>query len=114
MMKPVRMVCVCVCVCVFVCVCVSVCVCAVPKLKPESITLHHSSDPIEVVSSFEYLGSTISEDYSLNAEVEAHISKASRAFNSLSRVLWYQRRGKRQTKIRLFNSVIVSVLMYGL
>ena len=32
---------------------------------PESITLHPNSDPIEVVSSFEYLGSTMSDDCSL-------------------------------------------------
>ena len=61
--------------------------------KPESVTqLHPNSDPInrEVVSSFEYLGSTMSVDCSLNAEVGAHISKASRAFSSFNRVLWYQ------------------------
>ena len=82
--------------------------------EPEPITLHIRSDPIKVVSSFEYLGSTMSDDCSLTAEVETRISKASKAFSSLSRVLWYQRMVKRQTKIRLFNSVIVPVLMYGL
>ena len=82
--------------------------------KPEPITLHPNSDPVEVVSTFEYLGSTMSDDCSLTAEVEARISKASKAFSSLSRVLWYQRKVKRQTKIRLFNTVIVPVLMYGL
>ena len=82
--------------------------------RPEVITLHPNSDPVEVVSSFEYLGSIMSDDCSLSAEVEARISKASRAFSSLSRILWYQRKIKQQTKIRLFNSVIVPVLMYGL
>ena len=82
--------------------------------RPEAITLRPDSDPVKVVSNFEYLGSTMSDDCSLNAEVEARISKASRAFSSLSRILWYQRKIKQQTKIHLFNSVIVPVLTYGL
>ena len=43
----------------------------------ELITLHPNSDLIEVVSTFEYLGSIMSDDCSLTAEVKAHISKAS-------------------------------------
>ena len=74
---------------------------------PKLITLHHSSDPIEVVSSFRYFGSTMSDDCSLTAEVEARISKAPKASSSLSRVFWYQRKIKQQTKIR-------PVLMYDL
>ena len=64
------------------------------ELEPEPITLHPNSDPIEVVSSFEYLGSTMSDDCSLTAEVEARISKAFKAFSSLSSVLWYQHKVK--------------------
>ena len=41
--------------------------------EPEPITLHPKSDPIEVVSPFEYLGSTMSDDCSPTAEVEARI-----------------------------------------
>ena len=57
--------------------------------EPETITLHPNSYPVEVVSTFEYLGSTMSDDCSLTAEV-----RISKAFNSLSRVLWYQRKVK--------------------
>ena len=63
-------------------------------LPRKLITLHPNSDPVEVVSTFEYLDSTMSDDCSLTAEVEARTSKASKAFSSLSRVLWYQRKGK--------------------
>ena len=82
--------------------------------NPESITLHPNSDPIEAMSSFEYLGSTMSDDCILLAEVEAHISKTSRAFRLLNRVLWYQRKIKHHTEVCLFNSVIIPVLVYGL
>ena len=62
---------------------------------------------------FEYLGSIISEDCSLDKEVSSRISKAPRNFNSLCRVLWYQSRIKTRTKIKLFKSVILSTLLYG-
>lgn len=67
--------------------------------NPESITLHPNSDPIEAMSSFEYLGSTMSDDCILLAEVEARISKTSRAFRLLNRVLWYQRKIKQQRSV---------------
>ena len=51
--------------------------------RPEAIMLRPNSDPVEIVSNFEYLGSTVSDDCSLSAEVEARIRKASRAFSSL-------------------------------
>ena len=38
--------------------------------EPERITLHPNSDPIEVVSSFEYRGSTMSDDCSLSLSIE--------------------------------------------
>lgn len=56
----------------------------------------------------------MSDDCSLTAKVEACISKDSGAFSSLNRALWYQRKIKQQTKIHLFNSVIIPVLVYGL
>ena len=38
--------------------------------EPEPITLHPNSDPIKVVSSFEYRGSTMSDDCSLSLSIE--------------------------------------------
>ena len=49
------------------------------------------------------------KNYSVDAEVNSCIEKASRAFSSLSRVLWNQKR-----ILRLLKAVILSVLMYGL
>ena len=68
---------------------------------------------VKVVHHFEYLGSIVSDDCSLDKEVESRIAKASRAFGSLSRILWYQRKIKRHTKLRLFRAVILPSLLYG-
>ena len=83
-----------------------------PADRP-AVLLRPAVELVSVVQEFEYLESIISADCSLDKEVSSRISKASRCFNSLCRVLWYQRRIKTRTKIRLFKSVIVSTLLYG-
>ena len=83
-------------------------------LTPTPIHLFPREEPIEVVSSFQYLGSTIQQDCSLDCEVNSRICKASTTFRSLSRVLWLQRKVRVSTKLRLFNSVILPTLLYGL
>ena len=62
--------------------------------QPVPVSLRSGANPIEVVHQFEYLGSVVSDDCSTAAEVDSRICKASQAFHSLSRVLWYQRRIK--------------------
>ena len=84
-----------------------------PSQLPRDVLLRPSVEPVSVVQEFEYLGSIISADCSLDKEVSSWISKASRNFNSLCRVLWYQRQIKTRTEIRLFKSVILSTLLYG-
>ena len=87
--------CFCVCMCVYVCVCLCVCVCAQKtkilavrpvhscSVPPRAIKLGEEQELVEVVQEFEYLGSTISQDCSLDVEVSRQISKASRVFRSL-------------------------------
>ena len=84
-----------------------------PSQPPREVLLRPIDDPVSVVEDFEYLGSAVSADCSLDKEISSRISKASRSFNSLCRVLWYQRRVKTRTKMRLFKSVVLSTLLYG-
>ena len=81
---------------------------------PQPILLPTSDDPIEVVSHFQYLGSVVQDDCNCDTEVDTRICKASAAFQSLSRILWFQRRIKTATKLRILNSVILPTLLYGL
>ena len=80
---------------------------------PRPVQLSEDSQPIAVVDHFEYLGSTIAQDCSLDLEISLRISKASNTFRSLYKVLWSQRRLKAHTKLRLFKSVILPTLLYG-
>ena len=82
--------------------------------KPSPVRLRSEEDPIDVVTSFQYLGSIVSDDCSAGTEIDSRISKASQAFRSLSRILWYQKKIKCHTKLRIFSSVIMPTLLYGL
>ena len=69
-------------------------------------------DPVEPVSAFPYLGSTVSQDCSNSAEVSSRIVKASQAFGSLNRRLWLQKRIKTVTMLCMFSSVTMPTLLY--
>jgi hypothetical protein len=66
-----------------------------------------------VVEHYEYLGSTIAQDCSLDQEISMGICKSSNTFHSLYKVLWGQKRLKTSTKLRLLRSVVLSTLLYG-
>ena len=97
--------------CVCVCVCVYVCVCVCPQ--PASIHLSPNQPLVESVTRFQYLGSIVQDDCGSDLEVNSRICKASQAFGSLSRILWYQKKIRTQTKFRVFTSVVLPTLLYG-
>ena len=81
-----------------------------PQIQsPVPIHLVPGGEPIEVVSHFQYLGSIVQNDCGMEAEINSRICKASSAFQSLSRMLWYQRKIKTSTKLH-----ILLTLLYGL
>ena len=75
----------------------------------ERVTLY---TPLEIVESFTYLGSIIDGKGGTEADVRKRIGKARTAFANLSNV-WKASKISISTKIRLFNSNVKSVLLYG-
>ena len=69
-------------------------------------------DVLEEVDSFTYLGSKVSKQGGTGEDVRSRISKARVAFIQLKNI-WNSRTISRQTKLRLFNSNVKSVLLYG-
>ena len=67
---------------------------------------------LEEVDCFVYLGSIIDKQGGTDNDVKARISKARTAFLMLAKI-WSSREYSIQTKIRLFNSNVKSVLLYG-
>ena len=78
--------------------------------KTSSIILNNNA--LEKVSHFSYLGSKITTDGDTNAEIMTRIALAANAFNRLSNI-WRSKTLGNQTKIRLFNACVISVLTYG-
>ena len=69
-------------------------------------------EPVENVSKFTYLGSILSETGGSDEDIRARIGKARHAFVTLKPV-WRNRNIRLNTKLRLFNSNVKTVLLYG-
>ncbi|XP_078603943.1 uncharacterized protein LOC144877771 [Branchiostoma floridae x Branchiostoma japonicum] len=67
---------------------------------------------LEIVKEFTYLGSVISSDGGATKDVDARIGKAKAAFAQLKPV-WRARNISLRTKLRIFESNVKSILLYG-
>ena len=76
----------------------------------EPVTIE--GEELEEVAFFNYLGSVIVKSGGTDADVKTRIGKAQSAFNMLKKV-WSSREISTSTKVRLFNSNVKSVLLYG-
>ena len=71
-----------------------------------------SNTPLEDVNEFVYLGSKMTTDGDCEQEIITRISEANQTFDMLKPV-WRNSRLSIHTKIRIFKSNVVSVLLYG-
>lgn len=71
-----------------------------------------NNNPIERVEDFTYLGSNISQDNAAQKDIRARLGKARCAFSKLHSI-WKSKSFSLKTKIRLYNSNVKSVLLYG-
>ncbi|KAK2180068.1 hypothetical protein NP493_457g01049 [Ridgeia piscesae] len=71
-----------------------------------------NGEPLEETDSFTYLGSTINKHGGTAEDVKARIQKARVAFIML-RKIWRAKQIKTNTKLRIFNSNVKAVLLYG-
>ncbi|CAF3565234.1 unnamed protein product [Rotaria sp. Silwood1] len=78
---------------------------------PFDITIRNQK--IEKAEEFNYLGCYISKDQTQSKDIETRVSKASNAFNSLRRIVWYRKCISIQAKIRIFRASVLPVLLYG-
>lgn len=76
----------------------------------EPIQLYNEN--IEDVDDFTYLGSKLSKDGNAESEIRVRIGKANHSFSML-RKTWKSKKIKLKTKLRIFKSNVMSVLLYG-
>jgi hypothetical protein len=80
-----------------------------PK-QEEDITVN--GEPLETVEEFTYLGSVISSDNGAKKDIKSRLGKARSAFARL-RPVWRSNQYSLKTKVKLYNSNVKSVLLYG-
>ena len=78
--------------------------------EDEQVTL--GNQKIDQVGSFSYLGSIISKDGGSSEDVKSRIGKAQGVFSQLKKV-WKNRKISLQTKIRIFEATVMTVVKYG-
>ena len=84
-------------------------------MTPESSQsmTHQTPMNVELVNSFKYLGSILSNNSSIEEDINNRLSKASKVFRGLSRLIWHKKSIRLGSKIKLFRSIILSILLYG-
>ena len=70
-------------------------------------------ETLQAVEQFTYLGSTMSSDCSIDAEITNRIAKASSAFGALTSKLWNVRGIRCETKLAVYHAVVLPTLMYA-
>ena len=68
---------------------------------------------LKVVEKFVYLGSTLSQDGSLDKEIMLRIQNSSSSFGKLQTRLWSQHDIKLSTKLSIYKACIITTLLYA-
>ncbi|XP_047993557.1 uncharacterized protein LOC125231993 [Leguminivora glycinivorella] len=76
----------------------------------QGIHLHTRADAVD---KFCYLGSTVSSNLSLDAEVNIRIGKAATTFGRLRARVWNNKHLTTKTKMTVYQTCVLSVLLYG-
>ena len=81
-------------------------VCSIPNISIADYTL-------EVVDNFTYLGSTISSNLSLDAELNTWIGKTAAAMARLAKRVWDNSMLTTHTKMRVYQACVLGTLLYS-
>ena len=93
---------------------------SVEKTKGMIVSNELDVEPVQVkggnlciVDHFQYLGSNISRDGEVTAEIDSRIAKASRAFGCLRKPIFQDTNLSIATKRQVYKAVVLSTLLYG-
>jgi hypothetical protein len=78
--------------------------------RRDSITVR--GEPVDDVERFCYLGSVVTREGGTEADIKARLGKARQAFGRLTPI-WKSSKYSRRTKIKIYSSCVLSVLLYG-
>ena len=72
-----------------------------------------NGESLKVVDRFTYLGSTLSQNTTIDNEVNTRIARASAAFGRLQSTVWKRRGIGLQTKLNVYRAVVLPTLLYA-
>ena len=81
------------------------------KLNPRVVLLNGTS--LAEVVKFTYLGSTISNNGTIDAEISRRIQSAASAFGKLRSHLWDKRGIHLKTKIKVYRPIVIPTILYS-
>lgn len=81
-----------------------------PHTQP-SFTIDHK--PLTITPSFKYLGSILSEDCSIDSEIQNRIKQASAAFGRLRHRVFQNNNLHLHTKVAVYQAVCITTLLYS-
>ena len=79
--------------------------------SPPTITIGDTQ--LEVVEAFTYLGSTVTNSTSLDAEISSRIAKAAGVMAKLNKRVWSNSLLSEWTKVLVYQACVLSTLLYG-
>lgn len=81
------------------------------NIQAPAISIH--GEPLQNVNSFPYLGSHLSSTADIDTEIHHRIRSAGAAFGRLRERVFTNRDIRNETKIFVYNSVVIPTLLYG-
>ena len=79
--------------------------------KTPSFFIHNYK--LEVIHEFVYLESTITDNLSINIELNKRIGKAATTLSRLAKYVWSNNRLTEHTKVNVYKACVISTLLYG-
>jgi len=84
-----------------------------PNKQYHELQITVNGQILQAVETFTYLGSTLSRNANIDAEINNRISKASSAFGRLREKVWERRGISLNTKLKVYHAVVLTSLLYG-
>lgn len=76
-------------------------------------SIHIRDYNLNLVSQFQYLGSTIASNLSLEPEISARIAKAAETMSKLQKRVWDNKNLTNNTKMQVYRAGVLSTLLYS-
>ncbi|KAK3526521.1 hypothetical protein QTP70_030682 [Hemibagrus guttatus] len=81
--------------------------------RTQEVDVRVDGNILNSVPEFTYLGSTVTKDGQIDAEIQRRMAKASASFGRLHQRLWNNHHVSMKVKGKIYRAVIISTLLYG-